>query len=139
MAYEEKIDRVIYSHIMQSNPLEEECKMLRDTVTRLDQELRNLKMPALMVCEVTTIYDKNQAIIRIPNGNKFLCNVASDCEELKSGDHVLVEQKNLNVIRKIANSKKFNVEKFVILEKPTETWSDIGGLNPEVKERVMFG
>ena len=134
MAYEEKIDKVIYSHIMQSNPLEEECKMLRDTVTRLDQELRNLKMPALMVCEVTTIYDKNQAIIRIPNGNKFLCNVASDCEELKPGDHVLVEQKNLNVIRRIANSKKFNVEKFVILEKPTETWSDIGGLNPEVKE-----
>ncbi len=134
MASEEKLDKVIYSHIIQSNPMEEENKILRDTVTRLDQELRNLKSPALMVCEVGTIFDKHQAIIRIPNGNKFLCNVALDCGELKPGDQVLVEQKNLNIVRKIAFSKKFNVEKFVILEKPTETWADVGGLAPEVHE-----
>jgi len=131
---QEKLDKVIYSYTAENNQAEEENQMLRDTVTRLDQELRRIKSPALMVCEVITILSKDQAIIRIPNGNKFLCYVASDCEYLASGDQVLVEQKNLNVIKKIELEQKFNVEKFVIMEKPVETWSMVGGLDNEVRE-----
>src|SRR3989344_831524 len=131
---QEKLDKVIYSYTAENNQAEEENQMLRDTVTRLDQELRRIKSPALMVCEVITLLSKDQAIIRIPNGNKFLCFVASDCEHLASGDQVLVEQKNLNVIKKIELEQKFNVEKFVIMEKPVETWSMVGGLDNEVRE-----
>jgi proteasome regulatory subunit len=87
----------------------------------------------LMVCEVQALAGK-QAIIRIPNGNKFLCNVAADCGKIQAGDQVLIEQKNLNVVRKVPISKKYSVEKFVILEKPNEKWSDVGGLHHEVNE-----
>ncbi len=130
----DKLDKVIYSYTTESNLLEEENQVLRDTVSRLDQELRRIKAPALMVCEVISVLSKEQSIIRIPNGNKFLCCVASDCELLSSGDQVLVEQKNLNVVKKIELEHKFNVEKFVIVEKPTETWEMVGGLNNEVRE-----
>lgn len=130
----DKLDKVIYSYTTETNALEEENQVLRETVSRLDQELRRLKTPALMVCEVTNVLESNQAIIRIPNGNKFLCQVASDCEHLTPGDQVLVEQKNLNVVRKTPVSRKYNVERFVILEKPTETFADIGGLSHEIRE-----
>jgi proteasome regulatory subunit len=86
-----------------------------------------------MVCEVSDIIKEN-AIIRVPNGNKFLVNVSKNVKGLKAGDFVLCEQKNLSVIRKVHTSKKFNVEQFVIMEKPTVSWNDIGGLNPQIRE-----
>ncbi|HLD33580.1 MAG TPA: AAA family ATPase [Candidatus Nanoarchaeia archaeon] len=130
----EKLDNVVYSYTSENNPLEEENGVLRDTVTKLDQELRRLKLPALMVCEVVSSLKEKQAVIRIPNGNKFLCNVSADCDPLRSGDQVLVEQRNLNVVKKIKLTQRFNVEKFVIISKPQEKWEDIGGLTPEARE-----
>ncbi|HLC75033.1 MAG TPA: AAA family ATPase [Candidatus Nanoarchaeia archaeon] len=130
---DDKLDRVIYSYTTESNPLEEEVQVLRDTVTKLDQELRRLKSPALMVCETVAMLG-SQAIIRIPNGNKFLCNVSADCAGIQAGDQVLVEQKNLNVVQKINTSHKFTVEKFVIVTKPKDSWEDVGGLHTEVQE-----
>ena len=130
----EKLDSVIYSYTTENNQLEEENQVLRETISRLDQELRRLKSPALMICEVHAVLENSQAIIKIPNGNRFLCSVASDCDPLKAGDQVLVEQKNLNVIQKVPISKKFGVEKFVIMEKPTETWQQVGGLAQQIRE-----
>jgi len=74
------------------------------------------------------------SIIRIPNGNQFLVNISNDCDKLKSGDLILVEQKNLTVIRKVPITRRFNVEKFVIVEKPTITWEEIGGLSHQIQE-----
>ena len=47
---------------------------------------------------------------------------------------MLVEQKNLTVLKKIPLSKSFNVEKFVIVEKPTIAWKDVGGLDRQAEE-----
>ena len=47
---------------------------------------------------------------------------------------MLVEQKNLNIIEKINVSKNFDVERFVIIEKPKTTWLEIGGLIEQVAE-----
>ena len=45
-----------------------------------------------------------------------------------------VNQKNLNITKKIPITKKFNIEKFVIVEQPTVSWQDIGGLGQQIKE-----
>jgi proteasome regulatory subunit len=63
-----------------------------------------------------------------------MVNVADGCESLSSGDTVLAEQKNLTVVEKIPVSKKFNVEKFVIIEKPKLSWNDVGGLETQERE-----
>jgi proteasome regulatory subunit len=60
-------------------------------------------------------------------------------KNVKAGETVLVEQKNLTVIKKLSTQKNFDVEKFVIMEKPATTWEDIGGLDMqmiEIKEVV---
>jgi proteasome regulatory subunit len=130
---DEALDNVMYNYTVNSHRLETENKLLKETVTQLQRELKRLREPALMVCEVSDITGEN-AIIRTPNGNQFFVNISSDLKNLRSGDTVLAEQKNLNIIKKVSVSKKFNVEKFVIMEKPNVLWKQVGGLDEQIEE-----
>ena len=127
------IDSVMYSYSTSTNPYEDENRILKETISRLKDEIERFKATPLMICEIREMVDKN-AIIRIPNGNQFFVNVSTECDKIKSGDLVLVEQKNLTVIRKVPITRRFNVEKYVIVEKPTITWGEIGGLDQQIEE-----
>lgn len=127
------IDSVMYRYSTSASPYEEENRILRETVSRLREEIERFKASPLMVCEVKELFP-DSAIIKIPNGNQFLVNISGECDKLKSGDLVLVEQKNLTIIRKVPITRRFNIEKFVIVEKPTVSWSDIGGLSQQIQE-----
>ena len=114
--------------------LEMENKILKDTVQQLKAQLDVLKSTPLMVCEVKDLFGK-EAVIKVPNGNEFLVNFSEELGKVVPGDSVLVEQRNLNVVRKhVATKKTFDVEKYVIIEKPTITWKDIGGLQEQIEE-----
>ncbi len=127
------IDSVMYSYTATSNPLEEENRILKETVNKLKEEVEKFKVPPLMVCEVRDILAEN-IIIRIPNGNLFYVNKSTECDKLISGDLVLADQKNLTILNKVPVAKHFNVEKFVIVEKPNVTWADVGGLDEQIRE-----
>jgi proteasome regulatory subunit len=114
--------------------LEEENKILRLTVMQLKKELERMRSTPLMVCEVTDVLPDKKAIIRIPNGSKFLVNISLESKAIKAGDNVLVDQKNLNVIDLIATDFDIEASKFVILEKPNISWAEIGGLSDEIRE-----
>ncbi|MCF7862342.1 AAA family ATPase [Candidatus Woesearchaeota archaeon] len=129
----DKLDRVIYTYTADVSSLEEENRLLRETVSNLKAEVDRFRRNPLMICEIKEITGKN-AIIKIPNGSEFFVDVSQDCKGLKAGDTVLVEQKNLTVIKKIASSKRFNVDSLVIIEKPHIKWSQIGGLEEQIKE-----
>jgi proteasome regulatory subunit len=134
MADNKEAEKIMYSYTSENNgALEDENRILRDTITRLKNELDRFREPALMVCEVSDII-KNNAIIKVPNGNMFFVNITSNLKGLAPGDMVLCEQKNLTIIEKVHTSKTFNVEKFVIIEKPTLKWADIGGLDEQAEE-----
>ncbi|MBS3119817.1 proteasome-activating nucleotidase [Candidatus Woesearchaeota archaeon] len=128
-----KINNIIYGYTANINELEEENRVLRETVNQLKNEIERIKSPPLMICDVREAFD-NRAVIKIPNGNQFLVEVSSECEKLEPGDSVLVEQKNLTVVKKAGKLKRFNVEKFVIIGKPDVTWKDIGGLEEQMRE-----
>ncbi|PIN81458.1 proteasome-activating nucleotidase [Candidatus Woesearchaeota archaeon CG10_big_fil_rev_8_21_14_0_10_30_7] len=130
---EESFNNYFYSYATQVSGLEEENKLLKQSLQNLEGELRKYKKTPLISCEVRDII-KDNALIRLPNGNEFFVEISSKCEPLSSGDWVLAEQKNLTVIKKIGLSKRFNVEKFVIIEKPEQTWNNIGGLKKEIEE-----
>ncbi|MGV8086546.1 MAG: AAA family ATPase [Candidatus Woesearchaeota archaeon] len=117
-----------------NNVLEDENKLLKEAINSLREEIDKLRSPSLMVAEVSDLVANNRAIIKIPNGNKFYVTISANVKKLEPGDSVLVEQKNLNIIDKINVSKNFDVERFVIIEKPTTTWSEIGGLQEQIDE-----
>lgn len=128
----EKPADIAYSYDSDISYLEDENRVLRESVNSLRTELERLREAPLMVCEVRDVL-KDKAVIRIPNGNFFYVNISEDCGKLRPGDSVLAEQKNLNVVKKLSISRKFNIEKFVIIEKPETRWQDVGGLESQIE------
>jgi len=133
MQLKEEVKRSFYSYTTSTNELEEENRLLRETVSQLREEVERFRSPSLMMAEVVDLIDKG-AIISLPNGNKFMVKISNEIKSLVPGESVLVEQRNLNIIEKVISSKNFNVERFVIMEKPDEKWSEIGGLEPQIRE-----
>jgi proteasome regulatory subunit len=123
-----------YTTAQFNSALEDENRILKEAMSSLREEVDRLRAPSLMVAEVTDMLGNNRALIKIPNGNKFYVTVSSNIKNLDPGDSVLVEQKNLNIIDKINVSKNFDVERFVIIEKPKTTWNEIGGLTEQIAE-----
>jgi proteasome regulatory subunit len=123
----------VFSYTTSSSELEEENRILKETLSQLREEVEKFRTPALMLAEVIDIHDKN-AVISLPNGNKFLVNVSSTIKSLVPGESVVVEQRNLTIVDKVSSSKQFNVDKFVIIEKPDVKWSQVGGLEAQVQE-----
>jgi proteasome regulatory subunit len=113
---------------------EEESAMLRELFNKTSSELSNLRKPALLVADIVQITEKDKAVIKLPNGNKFYCYISERAGTVSNGDTVLVDQKSLNVISKVDLGEGLEVEKYVIIEKPQENWKDIGGLGEEINE-----
>ncbi len=126
-------EKEMYSYVININQLESENQILKSTVNQLKTELDGLKTTPLMVCEVKDVFEK-EAIIKVPNGNAFLVKYNCEAERLVPGDHVFVEQRNLNIVKKHGGNTQFDVEKFVIIEKPDLSWNDIGGLKDQIRE-----
>jgi proteasome regulatory subunit len=118
---------------LQVRRLQEEGAMLRELFNNANNELNQMKKPALLVAEIGTIKG-DKAVIKLTNGNKFYCYVSKDVKGLRAGDTVLVDQKSLNVVEKVELQDSSEVEKFVIMEKPKERWEEIGGLQEEIQE-----
>ncbi len=115
------------------NRLEEETLLLKELFNKTSNELNSLKNPALLVARVSTVRE-DKAVIKIPNGNEFFSYIAAEVKDLHPGDSVLVEQKSLNVIKKIDLMDNSEIEKYIIIETPKESWKDIGGLTEEIRE-----
>ncbi|MBD3283430.1 proteasome-activating nucleotidase [Candidatus Pacearchaeota archaeon] len=128
-----ELTNIMFSYTSNTDELEEENRLLKETVNQLKNDVDRLKTPPLMLCEVRDIM-KNNAVIKVPNGNQFFVFISQNCQSIKPGDTVLVDQKNLNIIRRFSTCKKFNVERFIIIEKPTVEWEDIGGLKEQIQE-----
>ncbi len=111
----------------------EENQLLKASLGYMRAEINKFKELPLLVCEIKNLLGKTKAVIKVPNGNHFLVNVSGKLN-LMVGDTVVVEQKSLTVVEKMDKTKAFNVENFVILEKPKVSWSDIGGLDEQTNE-----
>jgi proteasome regulatory subunit len=133
MDMNKKIDTMIYGYATEISQLEEENRILKETLESMKAELNRFKKPPLMVCEVREIFG-NQAIVRIPNGNSFYVEISAGCEKINAGDTILSEQKNLTIIKKINDTKNYDVEKFVIIDKPKIPWVKVGGLEKQIVE-----
>ena len=127
------LDSVIYSYSTESNQLNDDNRILKESISKLKEEVERFKSPPLMVSEVRNVFGNN-AIIRLPNGNQFYVDVSDECGKVVAGDMVLADQKNLTIVKKIPTTRKFDIESFVIVEKPEILWKNIGGLSAPIRE-----
>jgi proteasome regulatory subunit len=118
--------------VQDSFSLNEENQLLKSSLNYLKAELNKFKDLPLLVAEVRKIVGK-KALIRVPNGSNFLVNIAGDLQ-VTHGDSVLVEQRSLTVVQRLEETKNFDVENFLIVEKPNVTWEQLGGLKEQINE-----
>jgi proteasome regulatory subunit len=129
-----EIDQPEVDEDADARELREQNKVLRETIFQLKMELDRFKSPALMVADVLDVQSEEKAVIRVPNGNKFLVNLSDDVDEVAVDDTVVVEQKNLTVVDNLDFESDADVDQFVIVEKPTVAWDEIGGLDKQKNE-----
>ncbi len=128
-----EFDKVAFGYTTNINSTEEENKLLRETITSMKSELRKFRTPPYLICEVRDITD-NHAIVSLKNGNEFYVDISDEAKNVKPGDYVLAHQKNLTILGKVNAPNQFNAHQFVIIEKPTVAWDEIGGLDKESRE-----
>jgi len=126
------VNKIFYNYST-DQALAEENKFLKESIENMQKELQRYKSTPLIVCEVKELHGEN-VLVRLPNGNEFFVEKSPECTNIKPGESALAEQKNLTIIKKIPNNKRFDVEKFVIIEKPQISWKKIGGLKPQEQE-----
>ena len=115
--------------------LENEYAQLKKRANRLDEELRNIKTPPLVIGHVQDMIDE-QAVVRSSNGTIFLVSVNRrlDKTELKPGTRVALNQDTLSVIDILSDSWDPLVSSAEIIDSPNVNYDSIGGLDFQIQE-----
>lgn len=112
--------------------VDQENRLLKNTINYLKQEIGKFKEKPLIVCEVKSVVN-DRAIIRLHNGNFFYVHILNQLN-IKVNDVVLVDQRSFTIIDKLDKNNKYDVENFLLVQKPNASWEDLGGLEEQIKE-----
>jgi proteasome regulatory subunit len=104
-------------------------------VRKLRSELERLKGPPLLVGTVLDVLDDNRVVIKSSTGPKFVVNASQFIEqELIAGSRVALNQQSLAIVGALPPSKDPTVYGMEIIETPTVSYDDIGGLEDQIQE-----
>lgn len=104
-------------------------------VRKLRSELERLKGPPLLVGTVLDVLDDNRVVIKSSTGPKFVVNASQFIEqELIAGARVALNQQSLAIVGALPPSKDPTVYGMEIIETPTVSYDDIGGLDGQIQE-----
>ena len=115
--------------------LENESAQLKKRTNRLDEELRNLRTPPFVIGYIQDRVGDN-AVVRNSNGTVFLVSVNRRLNEdlLLPGARVALNQDTLSIIEVLDDSWDPLVSGAEIIEKPQTTFSDMGGVDEQIKQ-----
>ena len=113
--------------------LESEISQVKKRASRLEEEIRNLRTPPMVIGHIQDITDEG-AIVRSSNGTVFLVSINPRINEslLIPGARVALNQDNLSVIEVLSDSWDPLVVTSEIIEKPSVTFDDVGGLEEQI-------
>ena len=77
---------------------------LRSQIEELQEYIKKITKPPLIIAKVVTTHKSNNVVIEIPNKNKFLVDTVKNLK-LKIGDEVVCQQDNLRVVAKVKEMK----------------------------------
>ena len=114
--------------------LENKVAKQKQMVKRLEEEVRLMRMPPHVIGNIQDVIDDERAIVRSSNGTVFLVtyNRGIDEDLLKAGARVALNQDTLSIIDVLHDAWDPLVMGAEMLEKPTITYSDLGGLEDQI-------
>ncbi|NCG01389.1 MAG: proteasome-activating nucleotidase [Euryarchaeota archaeon] len=122
------------SLINERSYLETEIRTLKKRATRLDDEVRLLKTPPLIIGHLQDVLDERTAIVRSSNGTVFQVslNQRLEPEKLKPGTRVALNQDTLAVIEVLHEAWDPMVSGAEMVEKPDVTYESVAGLDEQI-------
>ena len=103
---------------------------------KLKSEIEQLRSPPLVIGTITDVVDQNRVIVRSSSGPRFLVR-ASQCieaDQLKPGVRCTLNQQSLAIVEILPSTYDAQVYGMEVVEFPTESYADIGGLAPQIQE-----
>ena len=115
--------------------LENELSQLKKRVNRLDEEIRSLRTPPYIIGNIQDIIGE-KVVVRSSNGTIFLVskNPRIDNSKILPGVRVSMNQDTLAVIDILEDAFDPLVSGAEIIEKPNINYSDLGGLDEQIRE-----
>ena len=127
----------------QTRRLETEKQIVEGERLRLQRELNNvrseldrLRAPPLFSGTLIELVSDDKAIVKSSTGPQLMVSVSSKIDRglLKPNVNVALNQRSFSIVDILPQSKDPSVQAMEIEEKPVIKYSDIGGLETQIKE-----
>ncbi len=114
--------------------LENEMANIKKRASRLDEEVRILKNPPLIVGHLQDVLDDERAIVRSSNGTVFQVSINQRLskEKLRPGTRVALNQDTLSVIEVLHDAWDPMVSGAEMIEAPDISYDSVGGLDEQI-------
>jgi len=105
-------------------------------IRQLKSELERLKMTPQVVGSVVDVLDGNKVVIRSSTGPQFVVGASQflNSSDLVPGTRVSLNYQTLAVTSILPSSRDLFVNGMEVLEKPDISYSEIGGLDEQIRE-----
>jgi len=105
-------------------------------VRKLKSESEQLRSPPLIIGTITDIVDSTRVIVRSSAGPRFMVRSSQsvNADDLKPGVRCTLNQQSLAIVELLPNSFDALVYGMELVESPTESYADIGGLRDQINE-----
>lgn len=115
---------------------ESELFRLQKDISRLRNELERLKSPPLIIGSVRDVLPNNRVVVKSTTGPDFVVSVSEYVPEdkLVPGARVSLNKQSLSVMDVLTSPLDPVVTGAEIVDKPTTTYADIGGLKDQMRE-----
>ena len=136
---------ISYAHHLerQARQLETEKQMVESERLRLQREVNNLKAeldrlrsPPLFMGYLVEVLDDRSAIVRSTTGPNLVVAISRniDISKLKPDTRVALNQRTFSIVKILPPTQDPMVQNMELIERPPETYSDIGGLDQQIQE-----
>src|SRR2546428_3833239 len=116
--------------------VEAELLRLQKEIKRLKAELDRLKAPPLIIGNIRDVLADGRVVVKSSTGPDFIVNAAEYIakENLQAGARVALNKQTLAVMGVLPPSLDPIVMGAEIIEKPSISYSEVGGLDDQIRE-----
>ena len=121
---------------MRIQELEAEISYLRKEIDYYKQEIDKLLSPPLIEGVVLEVLEDGRAIVKSSTGPNLIVNISAkvDVNKLRPGVHVALNQRGSTIVEILPAREDPYVRAMEVIERPNIRYSDIGGLEEQIKE-----
>ncbi|AWR97250.1 proteasome-activating nucleotidase [Acidianus sulfidivorans JP7] len=129
----EQIIRLLEEKI---NALQTEAESLRKELNYYKSELEKLLSPPLIEATILDILDDDKVIVRSTSGPNLVVSVSNEIniKDLKVGMTVALNQRGSAIVKILPEREEPFIKSMEVLEKPNVKYSEIGGLDEQIRE-----